>query len=240
MGDQVGSRGVVSRRRGVEKIVVVLSGGVESATLLYDLHHRGHPLKCLSFDYGQRHRREIESARKLAESVECAHVAVDLTSLVPLLANNSLSGRNCELPEGHYAEESMKQTVVPNRNMIMLSIAIGWAIDLEFDAVAYGAHGGDHAIYPDCRPAFADAMSTVAGLCDWRSIALRRPFIDLDKGQIVRRGYELGVPFELTWTCYNGRQRHCGKCGACHERKEAFATQGLCDPVPYEEEAVEG
>ena len=228
---------VAVEKDAVEKIVIVLSGGIDSATLLYDLHRRGHPLKCLSFDYGQRHRREIDSARQIAAAVDCPHVAVDLTSVAPLLANNSLSGRDLEIPDGHYAEQSMKQTVVPNRNMIMLSIAIGWAINVEYDAVAYGAHGGDHAIYPDCRPEFAEAMSTVAGLCDWRSIRLLRPFIDLDKGQIVRRGYDLGVPFELTWTCYKGGPRHCGTCGACHERREAFAEAGLSDPVPYQEAA---
>jgi 7-cyano-7-deazaguanine synthase len=217
----------------MEKVVVVLSGGMDSATLLYHLAEAGHPLKSISFDYGQRHVRELDAAARLSEIKGVEHVVADLKTIRPLLGDNSLSGRTIEVPEGHYEQESMKLTVVPNRNMIMLSVAIGWAISLNFDAVAYGAHSGDHAIYPDCRPEFADAMQRAAELCDWRRIRLLRPFVHLDKGDIARRGHELGVPFHLTWTCYKGGTLHCGKCGACCERKEAFAKHGLSDPTEY-------
>lgn len=218
----------------MQKIIVVFSGGMDSTTLLYHIRDAGHPVKAISIDYGQRHVRELEAARQICAAIEVEHVVADLSAINPLLGDNSLSGRNVDVPEGHYEEESMKLTVVPNRNMIMLSVAIGWAISQEFDAVAYGAHSGDHAIYPDCRPEFADALDQAAQLCDWRGIKLLRPFVDLDKGDIARRGAELNVPFAMTWTCYKGNEKHCGKCGACTERREAFAKHGLDDPTVYE------
>ena len=218
----------------MEKIVLVLSGGMDSAVLLYHLLDAGHTLKTLSVNYGQRHVREIESAAALSERVGVEHRIADLRSINPLLGSNSLSSAEIEVPEGHYAEESMKQTVVPNRNMIMLSVAVGWALALQFDAVAYGAHSGDHAIYPDCREEFAQALDQAVGLCDWQGMQLMRPFVHLDKGAIAQRGDALGVPFELTWTCYKGGEVHCGKCGACQERREAFAAHRITDPVTFE------
>ena len=218
----------------MEKIVLVLSGGMDSAVLLYHLLDAGHTLKTLSVNYGQRHVREIESAAALSERVGVEHRIADLRSINPLLGSNSLSSAEIEVPEGHYAEESMKQTVVPNRNMIMLSVAVGWALALQFDAVAYGAHSGDHAIYPDCREEFAQALDEAVGLCDWQGMQLMRPFVELDKGAIAQRGDALGVPFELTWTCYKGGAVHCGKCGACQERREAFAAHRITDPVTFE------
>jgi 7-cyano-7-deazaguanine synthase len=218
----------------MEKIVLVLSGGMDSAVLLYHLLDAGHTLKTLSVNYGQRHVREIESAAALSERVGVEHRIADLRSINPLLGSNSLSSAEIEVPEGHYAEESMKQTVVPNRNMIMLSVAVGWALALQFDAVAYGAHSGDHAIYPDCREEFAQALDQAVGLCDWQGMQLMRPFVHLDKGAIAQRGDALGVPFELTWTCYKGGAVHCGKCGACQERREAFAAHRITDPVTFE------
>ena len=214
--------------------IVVYSGGMDSTTLLYHLRDAGHTVKAISVNYGQRHVRELKAARQICAAIEVEHVIADLSAINPLLGDNSLSGRSVEVPEGHYAEESMKLTVVPNRNMIMLSVAIGWAISQQFDAVAYGAHSGDHAIYPDCRPEFAGAMDQAARLCDWREIELLRPLVHLDKGDIAQRGAELGVPFELTWTCYKGGEKHCGKCGACTERREAFAKYKLPDPTDYE------
>ncbi len=218
----------------MEKIVVIYSGGMDSTTLLYHLRDAGHTLRAISVDYGQRHVREIEAAREICAAIDVPHVVADLSAINPLLGDNSLSGRNVDVPEGHYEEESMKLTVVPNRNMIMLSVAIGWAISLEFDAVAYGAHSGDHAIYPDCRPAFADAMDEAARLCDWRELKLLRPLVHMDKGDIAQRGHQLGVPFEKTWTCYKGQEKHCGKCGACTEGREALAKHNLPDPTVYE------
>lgn len=214
--------------------VVVLSGGMDSATLLYHLQDAGHELKALSVNYGQKHVRELDSAARLCQHAGVEHKIADLRAISGFLAGNSLVDGDMAVPEGHYAEESMKQTVVPNRNMIMLSVAIGWSVSLKFNAVAYAAHSGDHAIYPDCRAEFADAMQTAAQLCDWRPIELLRPFVELDKGDIAHRGSQLGVPFEFTWTCYNGREKHCGKCGACVERQEAFAKHDLNDPAEYE------
>ena len=137
-------------------------------------------------------------------------------------------------PDGHYTDESMKATVVPNRNMLFLAVAASWAIAQGAAAVAYAAHAGDHAIYPDCRPEFVRAMSAALGLADWRQLELATPFINWDKGQIVRRGAELGVPFEKTWSCYRGGTAHCGTCGTCVERREAFSQAGIADPTIYE------
>ncbi len=217
----------------VDKIVVVYSGGMDSTTLLYHLIDAGHPVKAISIHYGQRHACELEAAAAICQTLDVEHRSVDLTAIVPLLGNNSLSSRKTAVPEGHYQEESMKLTVVPNRNMLFLSVAIAWAVSLRYDAIAYGAHSGDHAIYPDCRPEFAEAMDRAAQLCDWRSIRLLRPFVHLDKGDIAQRGAELGVPFEQTWTCYQGGPVHCGRCGACCERIEAFAQHGIADPTQY-------
>ncbi len=217
----------------MEKIVLVLSGGMDSAVLLYHLLDAGHIVKTLSINYGQRHVRELDSAAALSGRVGVEHRIVDLSTINPLLGNNSLSSDQTEIPEGHYEEESMKLTVVPNRNMIMLSVAVGWALALKFDAVAYGAHSGDHAIYPDCREEFAQALDRAVSLCDWHGMRLMRPFVKMDKGEIAKRGAALGVPFDLTWTCYNGGEVHCGKCGACQERREAFAAHGIDDPVVF-------
>ncbi|MFN3149422.1 7-cyano-7-deazaguanine synthase QueC [Bremerella sp.] len=217
------------------KVVAVVSGGMDSATLLYHMLDAGHECWAISVDYGQRHVKELDYARQLCEGVGVPHQVADLSAINPIFGNNSLSGREIEVPEGHYAEESMKQTVVPNRNMILLSVAIAWAASNKCVAVAYGAHSGDHAIYPDCRPEFAEAMDAAARLCDWNPIELWRPFVHMDKGEIAKRGVELGVPYEKTWTCYKGLERHCGKCGACVERKEAFAANDLIDPTEYAE-----
>ncbi|MEQ8785387.1 MAG: 7-cyano-7-deazaguanine synthase QueC [Pirellulaceae bacterium] len=214
--------------------VVVLSGGMDSAVLLYHLNSLSHDLKAISVNYGQRHARELEAAAELCRRLDVEHRVVDLRSLAAILGKNSLSDVSVDVPEGHYQEESMKLTVVPNRNMLLLSVAIAWAVSLKYDHVAYGAHSGDHAIYPDCRPEFVDAMDRAAGLCDWHPLSILRPFVHLDKGDIARRGDELGVPFDITWTCYKGGQRHCGKCGACQERREAFAKHSLPDPTDYE------
>jgi 7-cyano-7-deazaguanine synthase len=213
--------------------VVLLSGGMDSATLLYHLADAGHAVRGISFNYGQKHVRELEAARELCARLDAPHRVADLRAITPLFGANSLTDRAVAVPHGHYEAENMKQTVAPNRNMIMLSLAMAWAISSECDAVAYGAHSGDHAIYPDCRPEFADAMQQAAALCDWRPLELLRPFVEMDKGDIALCGSRLGVPFELTWTCYEGAAVHCGLCGACAERKEAFAKHGLKDATVY-------
>ena len=215
--------------------VLIYSGGMDSTTLLYYLLHQNYHLKALSFNYGQRHAKELAAAAAICRKLDVPHQVVDLTAITGLIGGSSLTDPALPVPEGHYTGENMKITVVPNRNMIMLSIAIGHAIALKYDAVAYAAHSGDHTIYPDCRPAFVEAMQQVAGLCDWHPVKIATPFIKMDKGDIAELGLQLGVPFELTWTCYNGRDRHCGKCGACQERREAFFKHGLADPIQYED-----
>jgi len=137
------------------------------------------------------------------------------------------------VPAGHYTNETMKLTVVPNRNMIMLSVAIGWAVSGKADAVAYAAHAGDHTIYPDCRPAFIEAIRQAAALCDWHRVELLTPFVGKTKRDIVRLGAELDVPFGQTWSCYVGGEVHCGRCGTCVERREAFKSAGVDDPTVY-------
>jgi 7-cyano-7-deazaguanine synthase len=140
-----------------------------------------------------------------------------------------------DIPEGHYAEESMKKTVVPFRNGIMLSIAAGFAESIGADAVTIAAHSGDHAIYPDCREPFMRAMGEAMEQGTYAGIKLLRPFIDMDKAAIARRGAELGVDFAETWSCYKGGEIHCGVCGTCVERREAFLLAGLQDPTVYEQ-----
>lgn len=217
----------------MDKIIVLASGGMDSTTLLYHLKDAGHEIKSLTIDYGQRHVKEMECAKIIANELSIEHRCVDLRAITGLFGSNSLTDQSTNVPDGHYEEEQMKQTVVPNRNMILLSVAIAWAISSEFDAVAYAAHSGDHAIYPDCRPEFADAMNSVAGLCDWRKIVLLRPFVEMNKAEIAQRGYELEVPFQHTWTCYKGKEEHCGTCGSCNERKDAFSKIGKEDGVKY-------
>ena len=200
--------------------------------LLAHLLAEGREVHCLSVDYGQRHRRELEAARAICAHYGVDHRLADLRALAPLFGSNALTG-GVKVPEGHYEEESMKATVVPNRNMLLISVATAWAVSLRAEPVAYGAHGGDHAIYPDCRPEFAEALDRAVRLADWHEVRLERPFVKMDKADIVRRGAELDVPFGLTWSCYVGGERHCGKCGTCVERKEAFRLAGVADPTDY-------
>lgn len=216
------------------KSVVVLSGGMDSVTLLYWLRAQRHEVRALSFDYGQRHRRELQFAERVCKTLEVPWALADLSAIRTLIAGTSSQMRDeVPVPEGHYADESMKQTIVPNRNMIMLSVAIGHAVAEGCEAVAYGAHAGDHAIYPDCREPFASAMAEAAQQCDWKPVELLRPFVHKTKAEIAKLGHELGVPFAETWSCYKGLEAHCGRCGTCVERREAFQLAGVPDPTIY-------
>tara|TARA_R110002073_G_scaffold74100_5_gene181177 strand:- start:15091 stop:15750 length:660 start_codon:yes stop_codon:yes gene_type:complete len=216
------------------KVVAIFSGGMDSSTMLYQLLSKGHEVKAIGFDYGQRHAVELDAAKAIATKAGVAYETVDLRSLGPVIAGQSSQvNPDIEVPDGHYTEESMKATVVPNRNMIMLSVAVAHAISIDFDAIAYGAHAGDHTIYPDCRTEFVDAMKTVIGLCDWKRVQLLTPFVDVSKSEIAKIGLELKVPFEMTWSCYKGGATHCGTCGTCVERREAFELAGFTDPTSY-------
>lgn len=215
------------------KTVAIYSGGLDSSVLVRHLLAEGDEVLALTIDYGQRHRREIEAARANAAAWGIEWRLADLTSITPLLAGSSLTSSDIAVPHGHYAEESMKLTVVPNRNMMMLAVAAAWAFGRKCQRLAYGAHQGDHTIYPDCRPEFVDAMRHALSLADWNQVELYCPLLLWSKGEIVARGHELGVDFAATWTCYEGGAKHCGRCGACTERKEAFVTAGVADPTEY-------
>ena len=215
------------------KAVVLFSGGLDSTVLVQQLIHDQASVRLLSINYGQRHKKELSHSARIATSMNLPHRILDLPDLAELLSGSSLTDSSVELPEGHYAEESMKSTVVPNRNMILLAMAAGYALSIDFDTVAYAAHAGDHTIYPDCRPVFADAMQNALQLADWKDLRLHRPFVNLTKAELVRIGAKLGAPLHLTWSCYAGDESHCGKCGTCVERKEAFEVAKITDPTEY-------
>ncbi len=217
-------------------IVVVYSGGMDSTVLLYHLAAQGHQIRALSVNYGQRHRKELSAAREICVRLGINHQEVDLSSITPLLSGSALTNAAIDLPAGHYEDQSMRITVVPNRNMILLSLATAWAINERCDAVAYGAHSGDHAIYPDCRETFVTPLAEAIRHCDWHQVSLLRPFIGMTKGDICQLGASLAVPFEKTWSCYGGGMRHCGGCGTCTERREACEHAGVADPTEYEKD----
>jgi 7-cyano-7-deazaguanine synthase len=221
--------------------VALLSGGMDSAVLLWKLASMGLVVDALSVHYGQRHAKELDAAREVfsnfatkAGQETARHDVVDLGVLRGLLSASALTGDEA-VPHGHYAEESMKVTVVPNRNMIMLAVAAGAAASRGAAYVATAVHAGDHFIYPDCRPMFVAELRRVIrtameGL--WE-VDLEAPFVSISKADICRQGDALGVPFELTWSCYEGGEVHCGKCGTCVERREAFELAGVTDPTSY-------
>lgn len=218
--------------------VVIVSGGLDSATLVYHLRAQGCRVRMLSFDYGQRHRRELDCARQTAQDLRLSHQVVDLRPVGALLTGSALTDAAVTVPDGHYTDASMRVTVVPNRNALMLDIAVAVAVTAGCGAVAFGGHGGDHPVYPDCRPEFVQAFTTSARLANagflpagFRVLA---PFLGLSKAGIVRLGVSYGVPFERTWSCYNGGAQHCGTCGTCTERREAFRLAQVADPTPYE------
>jgi len=217
-------------------IVAIVSGGMDSVTLAHHLADAGRLSHVVSFDYGQRHARELTFAALCAQRLDARHSIIAMPDLADLLSTSALTGDG-EVPEGHYAEETMRATVVPNRNMIMLSIAAGVAIAEAADGVAYAAHAGDHFVYPDCRPEFARALERALELGNVGfavgSFHLATPFINITKAGIVDIGERLGVPWAETWSCYVGGEVHCGRCGTCVERAEAFALAQVDDPTTY-------
>lgn len=221
------------------KGIAVVSGGLDSTTMVYKLVQDGHELDLVSFDYGQRHKKELQFAAATAKQLGLKHDIVDLTSITQFISNSALTALDDELngevsyaievPDGHYAEENMKATVVPNRNMIMLSIAGGIAVNRKAEFVATAVHAGDHFIYPDCRPAFISAVSGTLWIANeglgsfkYTDEAVMAPFLSYSKMEIAYLAIELGVPLHLTWSCYKGGENHCGRCGTCVERLEAI------------------
>jgi 7-cyano-7-deazaguanine synthase len=224
------------------RVVAVVSGGLDSTTMAYSLRAQGYALTTISFDYGQRHRKELEFAEQMAADLGAPWTLIDLhaAGLTSFLTGSALTDQTVTVPDGHYADESMRITVVPNRNAIMLSIACALAVTREAGAVAFGAHTGDHFIYPDCRPEFVRAFETTVNIAvdGLASIEILSPFLSMTKTDIVQLGDELQVPFERTWSCYKGGALHCGKCGTCFERREAFAQARVADPTVYESESA--
>ena len=219
------------------KTIVVCSGGLDSVTLAYKVaaEHKLHSL--ISFDYGQRHKKELDFAARTARDLGVKHHIVDLTSVGALLGGSSLTSDEIDVPDGHYAQETMRITVVPNRNAIMLAVAFGAAASAGADAVATAVHGGDHFIYPDCRPDFINAFGAMQNhaLEGVKDVSLYTPFVHVTKADIALEAGRLGVPIDLTWSCYKGHDTHCGRCGTCVERREALELACVKDPTVYQD-----
>jgi len=215
------------------KVVVIYSGGMDSFTVLNKALKDGKEVFALSFDYGQRHVKELECASSVCNSLNVHHKVIDISAINQLLTGSSLTD-DIDIPEGHYEAESMKSTIVPNRNMILLSLAVAYAVSVGASQVYYGAHSGDHAIYPDCRPEFVQKMNDVCMIANYESVEIFSPYLNVNKTAILTDGLSMGLDYSNTWTCYNGREKACGKCGACQERLEAFQENGAIDPIEYE------
>lgn len=212
--------------------IIVLSGGVDSVTMLYDYQER--IALAVSFDYGSNHNaREIPFARLHCERLGIPHLVITLDFMSRYFNSSLLQGAEA-IPEGNYADENMRSTVVPFRNGIMLSIAAGLAETHDLKYVMLANHGGDHTIYPDCRPEFVDAMSAAISAGTYSRTEVLAPYTNITKADIARRGKLLGLDYSETWSCYKGGEKHCGKCGTCVERREAFALAGIADPTDYE------
>lgn len=216
-----------------DKAVVLLSGGMDSVAVLYDTRQHAQVAATLSFHYGSKHNdREIPFAAYHSRKLDIPHLTIPLDFIGQHFASDLLASGG-EIPRGHYEEDSMKKTVVPFRNGIMLAIAAGFAESREAQALVIAAHAGDHAIYPDCRETFMQSMGEAIRVGTYAGIELARPFIALTKAEIAARGAALGVDFAQTWSCYVGGEIHCGECGTCVERREAFLLAGIDDPTVY-------
>lgn len=218
-----------------KKVVVIYSGGMDSFTVLHKAIEQGLTPYALTFDYGQRHIKEIDIARNVCSDLDINHKIIDISAINQLIGGSSLTDNSIEVALGHYQEENMKSTVVPNRNMILLSLAIGYAVSIGAEKVYYGAHSGDHAIYPDCRPEFVAKMNDVAAIANYQKTEIYSPYLNNNKIGILKDGLAMGLDYSKTWTCYNGREKACGKCGSCVERLEAFSKNGVTDPIKYED-----
>lgn len=213
--------------------VIIYSGGLDSTTLLYEERER--IALAVTFDYGSNHAaREIACARWHCQHLGIEHLVIDLAFIGKYFTSSLTAGADA-IPEGNYDDENMRSTVVPFRNGIMLSVACGLAESRGLKRVLIANHGGDHAIYPDCRPEFIKAMDEAMTAGTYEGVQLVAPYTNITKGDIVKKGIALGIDYGKTYSCYRGKERHCGRCGTCQERKEAFAEAGIIDPTNYED-----
>ncbi len=213
--------------------ILVLSGGMDSTTMLYE--YRDRIALAVTFDYGSNHNaREIDCARRNCEALGVEHIVIPLQFMGQYFKSSLLEGADA-IPEGHYADENMKSTVVPFRNGIMLAVACGLAESRGLKHVMLANHGGDHAIYPDCRQGFVEAMSDAMREGTYDGITILAPYTSITKNDIACHGRDLGMDYGLTYSCYKGGEKHCGRCGTCVERREAMAAAGIADPTQYED-----
>lgn len=217
--------------------VLILSGGIDSTTLCYKYADEGWTILPLIFNYGQKHNKEIEFASRTCSVLDLKYRVIDLSPINVLLSGSALTDNCVDIPEVDINTrqfETLKTTIVPNRNSIFLSIAIGYAVSLGIDHVLFGAHHSDRGVYPDCRKEFIESFQVSERLATGNeNLEVTAPFVDLSKSRIVKIGDSLGVPFEHTWSCYAGKTVHCGKCSSCAERKKAFREAGIKDKTVY-------
>lgn len=217
----------------MKKTAIILSGGMDSTTLLYD--KKDEIAIAISFDYGSNHNaKEIDCAKKHCQRLGIEHRIVKLNFMNDYFKSSLLEGADA-IPEGHYADENMKSTVVPFRNGIMLAIAVGMAESANLQEVLIANHGGDHAIYPDCRPEFIKSMDEAAVAGTYKHVRVVAPYTNLTKTDIALIGKRIGIDYSQTWSCYKGQAHHCGKCGTCVERKEALREAGIVDTTVYDD-----
>ncbi|MER6912675.1 7-cyano-7-deazaguanine synthase QueC [Streptomyces sp. NPDC000594] len=223
------------------RVVVVLSGGMDSTTLMAHYAALRSDLIAVTVDYGQRHRREIESAATIARHFDARHLVVDLSGLGRHLGGSALTDSRVDVPDGHYAEDSMRSTVVPNRNAVLANVAVSVGVAERAAIVALGMHAGDHFVYPDCRPAFVSALGELVTVANegFPTPRVEAPFLTWSKADIATHGTRLGAPLGVSWSCYKGAERHCGTCGTCYERREAFRDAGVADPTDYTDAVTE-
>lgn len=213
--------------------IIVLSGGMDSVTLMHE--YKEQIALAVTFDYGSNHnKREIECAAYQCSLLGIKHLVIPLEFMARYFKSSLLEGADA-IPEGHYADDNMRSTVVPFRNGIMLSVACGLAENYGLKHVMIANHSGDHAIYPDCRAGFVDAMSRAMQEGTYDGVTIIAPYTNISKNDIASRGKNLGVDYAKTYSCYKGGEKHCGKCGTCVERKEALAAAGIEDPTQYED-----
>lgn len=215
------------------KAVVIYSGGMDSYTVLHRALHQGFEVHALSFHYGQRHARELAVAEQVCRARGIAHQVIDIRAIHSLIDNSALTDTERAMPGGDYDGSNMSATLVPNRNMILLSLGIAQAVNIGAGVCFYGAHGGDHMLYPDCRPEFVERMNDVAAIANFEAVRIEAPYLHANKAEILADGLAMGLDYAQTWTCYQGEERACGECGSCRERLSAFAAHGIDDPLPY-------